>query len=76
MALPLELDETEKRLYAEFDKRVCEYAIAEEKLTNPRSMLAACAAEYAKLQKEADAIRDGCDQIRLKIREYKRAKAF
>jgi hypothetical protein len=73
MAPPLEFDETEQRLRAEFNECVRELAVAEDKITNPRkSMLHA---DSVILHEEVAAIRARCDQIRVKMREYQRAKA-
>ncbi len=69
---PTELDETDQLLHAEFYECVRELAVAKEKLNNPHQSL--LYDEYMNLRKEADAIRDRCDQIRLKIQEHKRLK--
>ena len=73
MATPLQFDETEQHLNAEFNECVRELTVTEDKITNPRkSMLHA---DSVILHEEVAAIRDRCDQIRVKIRAYKRTKA-
>jgi len=47
-------------------------AIAEDKITNPRHGM--LYAGYVALRKAADAIRDRCDRITVKIRLHRRAK--
>lgn len=70
--LPLDLDETGEHLNAEFAKCGRQRAIAEDKITNPRHNL--LYPVRMALRKAADAIRENCDRIRVKIQIHRRVK--